>query len=42
MVEEEIEAGILYDVPHPDPHVFNLWLAVRKEQACPPGNSSSG
>jgi DNA-binding transcriptional LysR family regulator len=31
MVEDEIKAGTLYDIPHPDPHVFSLWLAVRKE-----------
>lgn len=30
MVEEEIKAGLLHDIPHPDPHVFSLWLAVRK------------
>jgi LysR family transcriptional regulator, cyn operon transcriptional activator len=31
MVEEEIREGSLHEVPHPDPHVFNLWLALRKE-----------
>jgi DNA-binding transcriptional LysR family regulator len=31
MVEEEIKAGVLHDIPMPDPHVFNLWLATRKK-----------
>lgn len=30
MVEKEIRFGKLFEVPLPDPHTFNLWLATRK------------
>lgn len=31
MVEAEIRSGQLFEISLPDPHIFSLWLAMRKE-----------